>query len=313
MIFLTFVNIKRKKEKDMCTSVYLDSGYFGRTLDYERSFGEEVLRSPRGSYCFGEARNRYACLGVGVFDGINPMYFDGINEFGLCAAALNFSGYADYSHGSEGLTSGKLVSFVLGFCRSTDEAKSAIEKLGIVGGEDSTPLHWMIADKLSAITVEQTAEGLKFYENKVGVLTNSPDFSYHLARISDFSALSPQATNNLVHVGITHHSRGQGAYGLPGDFSSSSRFARASYMRENSRTGQGGELNRLRHILEAVSLPLGVVTADDGSPVSTLYTSLCDMENLSYEVRSYGKSSYETYSLSPDGTEGGEVAKFPLY
>jgi penicillin V acylase-like amidase (Ntn superfamily) len=84
-------------------------------------------------------------------------------------------------------------------------------------------------------------------------------------------------------------------------------------MRENSRTGQGGELNRLRHILEAVSLPLGVVTADDGSPVSTLYTSLCDMENLSYEVRSYGKSSYETYSLSPDGTEGGEVVKFPLY
>jgi choloylglycine hydrolase len=297
----------------MCTAVYLNEGYFGRTLDYERSFGEQVILSPRDSYRFGEAKNRYACLGVGVLDGGNPMYFDGINEFGLCGAALNFSGYADYSHGSEGLTSGKVISFILGFCRSTDEAKSAIEKLKIVGGEDSTPLHWIIADRLSAITVEQTADGLNFYENKVGVLTNSPSFPYHLTRLSDFSALSSTSPDNLVNLGISHHCRGGGAYGLPGDFSSSSRFARASFLRENSLAGQGGEMNRLRHILEAVSLPLGVVRADDGSPVSTLYASICDMENLAYEVRSYGKSSYETYSLSPDGTEGGEVAKFPLY
>ena len=76
----------------MCTSVYLSGGFFGRTLDYESSFGEAVLFSPRGSFVFGEARNRYATLGIGVLCDGYPMYFDGMNEWGLCAAALDFKG-----------------------------------------------------------------------------------------------------------------------------------------------------------------------------------------------------------------------------
>ena len=297
----------------MCTAVYLNEGYFGRTLDYERSFGEEVLHSPRGSFCYGQAKNRYAALGVGVCDGDCPMYFDGINEFGLCGAALNFSGYASYGKGPDGLKSGKVVSFILGFCRDRNEAVSAIKSLGIVGGEGDAPLHWIIADAGGAITVEMTADGLKIYENRVGILTNSPEFSYHLTRLSDFSAMSPISPNNLVNLGISQHTRGQGAYGLPGDFSSSSRFARASYLRENSIAGEGGEMNRLRHILSAVSLPLGTVRADDGSAVCSLYTSLCNMESLTYEVTTYTDPRPISYTLSPDLTEGGEVKAYPLY
>ena len=75
-------NIKKKGDF-MCTSVFLDSGYFGRTLDYEKSFGEVVLFSPGGSFAYGKAKNRYACLGVGVAGDDMPLYFDGINEHGL--------------------------------------------------------------------------------------------------------------------------------------------------------------------------------------------------------------------------------------
>ena len=263
----------------MCTSVYLDSGYFGRTLDYERSFGEEVLRSPRGSYCFGEARNRYACLGVGVFDGRNPMYFDGINEFGLCAAALNFSGYADYSHGSEGLTSGKLVSFVLGFCRSTDEAKSAIEKLGIVGGEDSTPLHWMIADKDGSIVVEQTKSGMKVYDNHVGVMTNNPPFPYHLKNLENYLNLSAETPVNRFapDLDLKPYSRGMGGIGIPGDISSMSRFVRASFVKLNSIYGNTEKeaVNQFFHVLYSVYQQKGCAQVNDMYEVTNYVPTRC--------------------------------------
>ena len=73
----------------MCTAVtYLTKDfYFGRTLDYEHGFGEELLLTPREyplvfRHCGLPAR-RYAILGMGcVVDGY-PLYFDAFNEKGL--------------------------------------------------------------------------------------------------------------------------------------------------------------------------------------------------------------------------------------
>ena len=78
----------------MCTAIRFNEKYFARTLDFERSFGEEMLITPRGKMRIGEADNRYAMMGIGVLRSGLPLYFDGVNEWGLSAAALNFPGCA---------------------------------------------------------------------------------------------------------------------------------------------------------------------------------------------------------------------------
>ena len=288
----------------MCTSVYLSDGFFGRTLDFENRFGEELLFSPRSSFTFGEAKNRYSVLGIGAMREGYPMYFDGMNEWGLCAAALDFTGCARYSAYENGLPAGKLLAFVLGFCRSTEEAAEAITRLGIVGEQDEAALHWMIADKRGAIVVEQTIMGLDIRPNSVGVLTNSPPIDYHLIRLSDYAFLTAESPKNrLLALGVRHRYRGLGGVGLPGDFSSPARFVRASFLRENTVT-DGDEVNRLFHILGGVSIPLGAVLADDGRPISTIYTSVMDMENLSYHFTTYHSPTPRKTVLTPEMNEG---------
>ena len=85
----------------MCTAVYYRNRYFGRNLDYERSFGEEVVTMPRG-FSFplgeGEMQTKYAVIGMAhVEDGI-PLFYDGMNEKGLAMAGLLFAGKGIENH-----------------------------------------------------------------------------------------------------------------------------------------------------------------------------------------------------------------------
>ena len=86
----------------MCTAATFlsDDFYFGRNLDYEFSYGDEVTVTPRG-YAFslrrGDTfRTRYAIIGMAYVQGDYPLYYDAINEKGLGVAGLNFVGNAVY-------------------------------------------------------------------------------------------------------------------------------------------------------------------------------------------------------------------------
>ena len=92
----------------MCTAATFlsDDFYFGRNLDYEFSYGDEVTVTPRG-YAFslrrGDTfRTRYAIIGMAYVQGDYPLYYDAINEKGLGVAGLNFVGNAVYHLGSGG-------------------------------------------------------------------------------------------------------------------------------------------------------------------------------------------------------------------
>ena len=178
----------------MCTAIHLSEvGLFGRTLDFERSFGESLVFTPREHMQMGEARNRYAILGVGLAKEGATLYYDGMNEWGLCGAALNFPGYAVYQSGREdkaSVPSGMILSFVLGFCKNINQIRDVFSNIGI--SDDAlfnlppASLHWIFADKTGAITVESTERGLEILDNPYGVLTNAPNFSYHTTRLGDY-------------------------------------------------------------------------------------------------------------------------------
>ena len=298
----------------MCTSIYLNEDrLFGRTFDYEKSYGERVVFTPREHMQMGKACNRYAMLGVGLSKVGSTLYYDGINEWGLCGAALNFPGYAVYHSGRDkktGIPSGLFLSFALGFCKSTSEIRDLLNNISITGddvlGLPATPLHWMFADSHGTITVESTASELKVMDNPYGVLTNSPNFEVQELLLSDFMTLHPgYPENRLVKSPLAVYSRGMGAIGLPGDFSSRSRFVRGVFVKENtrSRTERDQQINKMKHILSSVSIPCGCTMTQKGEAVSTIYSSIMDSKTLTYYFASYENQALSGVRLYPEKCE----------
>lgn len=291
----------------MCTAISYKGKkqVFGRTLDYERSYGECIAitgRNKRLKFLYeGEVDRHSAIIGMAHVSDGNALYYDGMNEHGVCIAALNFPIYADYKQAKVdkiNLASYELIPYILSKSRSVADALDILNETNVTADSYSmrlspTPLHFIIADSLGAITVEPLECGLKIYDNPYGVLTNSPTFDYHTLRVSEYMSLSPGSAENRIAPGIPifPYSRGLGAVGLPGDFSSSSRFVRAVYTKENI-SPSVSEVVDLSHIMTTVNLPCGAVRTESGEPVRTIYTSIMDTEEFTYYYKCYDSLNY---------------------
>ena len=305
----------------MCTAIKFNDRFFGRTLDFERSFGEEILITPREKLKILHSGNRYSMVGVGVLGDGKPLYFDAINEWGLSAAALNFSHFAVYSKEihENSVKSSDLIGFVLGLCRNVREARAMLDKINIIPNKcyssEQSGLHWIFSDKVDCITVESVKGGLKIYDNPVGVMTNAPEFPYHLTRLADFSALeAANPESRFIHSPL--YSRGMGAIGLPGDFSSSSRFIRATFIKQNisfENKNSSDNAASLIGVLGCMAVPRGSVLTDGGDAVMTLYTSVMDMDDPSCYLSTSTCRAVKRVRLSDRLSLGDSIISIPLY
>ncbi len=229
----------------MCTAICYN-GLAGRTLDLEYSFAEEVVITPIGwrrKFIFeGEIPSKYALVGMAhVHLGV-PLYYDAASESGLYMAALNFPKCARYREARDGminLASAELIPYILGRAGSLSEARELLSSVNITphsiaDGLPATPLHWLLTDGTCSLAIEPTERGLEIIENPFGVLTNSPEFAYNATKIADFAHISPTNPTKMLEKwkNIPLYSRGMGALGLPGDYSSTSRFVRAAFLNE---------------------------------------------------------------------------------
>ena len=285
----------------MCTAVTYKNRYFGRNLDYECSFGESVVLMPRLFPFFlpgGERMEKqYAIIGMAHVSEGCPLYYDGMNEKGLAMAGLLFSGNAVYQKPAvfrENIPSWALIPWVLGQCETVAEAKKLLVRTNLTDTPFSdalspTPLHWMIADKNEAITVECTAGGMKVYDNPVGVLTNNPPFPFHLQNLTQYLNLTAEVPENRFShtMELEPFSRGMGAIGLPGDLSSASRFVRAAFVKLHSVSEEKGDVSQFFHILGAVEQQRGCVHLGNGKYEVTIYSSCCDLEKGIYYLKTY--------------------------
>ena len=289
----------------MCTAVSFvaDGHFFGRTLDYERSYGEGVAITPRRFPLKWRhntvLQEHYAMIGMATMRNGYPLYYDGMNEKGLCMAGLLFAGNAVYlppKHGYENVTSFEMIPWVLSQCSSVAEAKAFLLAVRITdtpfsADMPSTPLHWLIADKTASLVVESFKDGIKLYDNPVGVLTNNPPFDYHLLHLTEFLQVRDTVPQNNVYstIPLQPYSRGMGGVGLPGDYSSASRFVRAAFVKGHMTCCMSHNENMLQffRILRTVEVPHGCVTLEDGSKVYSLYTSCCDVDNGVYCYMGY--------------------------
>ena len=283
----------------MCTAIYCKNRYFGRNLDYERSFGEEVVTMSKGfSYPLGGGKmeTEYAVIGMAHVEDDIPLFYDGMNEKGLAMAGLLFEGNAVYQRpaaGKANIPSWAFIPWILGQCGNIAEAEKLLEDLNLTDlpfSEDlpPSPLHWMIADRERCIVAEAMADGLHVYENPVGVLTNNPPFPFHLQNLHQYLNLTAEEPQNRFSdtLSLQPFSRGMGAIGLPGDWSSPSRFVRAAFVRENSISSENAEISQFFHILSSVEMPQGCVRLKSECE-KTIYASCCDLEKGEYYYRTY--------------------------
>lgn len=251
----------------MCTAATYQTKdfYFGRNLDYERSYGESVVITPR-NWPLALRRGavmetHYAMIGMAHMQDGFPLYYDAVNEKGLCIAGLNFVGNAVYHPPvaeRENVAQFELIPWLLGRCATLTEARQLLEQVNITDtpfctGLPAAQLHWMVADRTGCLVVESVADGVRVYDDPAGVLTNNPPFPMQLFALNNYAQLSPEPPVNRFapDLPLETYSRGMGAMGLPGDLSSQSRFVRAAFVRANSVSGDGEaeSLSQLFHIL----------------------------------------------------------------
>lgn len=313
----------------MCTAISYAPGahYFGRTLDLECSFGERVTVIPRAAALtfkrLPTLPRHHAMVGM-TADALWPLFYDGMNEKGLCIAALNFPGNARYCPPAEEEQNPapyELIPWVLAQCGTVAEVRQLLEGSRLLAIHYSaemplTPLHWLVADGRQAMVVESVAEGLRLYNDPPGVLTNNPPFPLQLFHLNDYRHLSPAPSENRFSstLPLDLYSRGMGGIGLPGDWSSGSRFVRAAFATANAVAGEGEQagLRQAFHILDTVKIPRGVVRLKDGATVVTTYTAVCDAENGVYYVRTYDSPQPVGIALAGTDLEGTQPVTYPL-
>lgn len=314
----------------MCTAATYRTKdfYFGRTLDYEFSYGEEVVVTPR-RYPFSfrqlpPLNQHYAMIGMAHVAQDYPLYYDGANEKGLGMAGLNFVGNA-YYHAPDptldNVSQFELIPWILSQCATVQEARTLLKRVNIIPLPFSpalpvAQLHWILADREETVVVESVPAGVMVYDDPPGILTNDPTFPEQLLFLNNFMSLSPKPPQNLFsdRLELKPYSRGMGAIGLPGDLSSPSRFVRAAFVRLNSSSGnsESESISQFFHILGSVEQQRGCCQLEDGQYAVTLYTSCCNATKGIYYYTSYENSQVSAVDLHRCDLGLSQLKRFPL-
>lgn len=314
----------------MCTAATYKTKdfYFGRTLDYEFSYGDEVTITPR-NYPFhfieeGNIDTHYAIIGMAYVTENYPLYYDGVNEKGLAIAGLNFVGNSYYNKKEEGknnITQFEFIPWILSKCATVKEARKLIENMNLLDRQfnEKLPvaqLHWIISDSNETITVEPLKEGIKIYENPVGVLTNNPTFDMQMFALNNYINLSTKEPKNTFskEIDLQAYSRGMGAIGLPGDLSSQSRFIRASFVKLNSISPEGEKesVSQFFHILNSVDQQRGCCNLGDGNYEITIYTSCCNTNKGIYYYTTYDNHQITAVDMNKENLDSNELIRYHL-
>ena len=297
----------------MCTA--LKYGYvMGRNFDYEISYGEELVKIPRHEY-----GNDYSIIGICTMyrdaNGVFPLLYDGMNEYGLCMAGLAFEGSADYISvdrwqqqtmktdlgiGAErAIPVYRFIFDVLRQCKSVKQALRYIDKSVLIDKQISSKypnsdMHWFICDKDESYVIEQTKDGLEWYRAETDVLTNNPPYPQQIAKYTANKGLIGKFTPD-------YHTRGVETEGLNGSYTSAGRFQRVSYLKEKLEQSncRADNVSQGFHLLGSVEQLYGATPVNDKFEY-TIYSVVYDMSSLIVYVRLYENLSEQVYFLPVD-------------
>lgn len=314
----------------MCTAITLRTKdfYFGRTLDYDVLYGNEIVIAPR-RYPFSfrhqaPMNEHYAMIGVACVVDDYPLYHEAVNEKGVGIAGLNFVGNAvfhDVQPDQDNIAQFELIPWLLGQCASVSEVKQLLATMNIINTpfSDQFPvaqLHWLIADRHEAITVEAVKNGLMVYSNPVGVLTNNPPFEQQLFQLNNYMHVSAKPAQNhfCSDLPLKQYSRGMGGLGLPGDLTSPSRFVRAAFTKMNAvcAESEAASVSQFFHILGSVEQVRGCCEIETGRYEITQYTCCCNADRGVYYYTTYDRHQITGVDMNQEDLQASKLIRYPL-
>nr|MBQ0091078.1 choloylglycine hydrolase family protein [Candidatus Enterousia merdequi] len=219
---------------------------------------------------------------------------EGLNEMGLSAGLFYFpktGSYPKYDKKYKDMTISdtEFVSWILGGFETVDEVIDALSGVRVVATDSrGENLHWRVADRNGRQIVIEYMNGLPMvYENILGVLTNAPEYTWHIKNLNNYINLVPGdiSKHNFGNMTLSAFGRGTGLLGLPGDMTPPSRFVRAAFYQISSPELSNADMavNQAFTIMEAMKIPIGVQFNDKSQmpdiPSATQWTTVTDMTN----------------------------------
>lgn len=313
--------------------------YAGRTMELTVDVPYVLASIPKG-YAFtssveGHAplkfQSKYAFFGIAVPNGslADLKFVEGMNDQGLTFSVLAYagaSGPADNAAKTRAMLAAvDLGSWTLGQFATVSDIKTALSDNPVVltslaqlhGAK--TPFHFVAHDRSGKSIVIEFSEGKQnVYDNPVGVMTNGPEFKWHLTNLNNYTFLSnlDQSTGKFGDLDVTQPDSGIATAGLPASNTSVGRFVRAAYYATFAEKPEPeSAIRTLGHVMNNFDRPRGITidppesgglviegtSATGGRAYKTEYTTwtvLGDLAGKEIHVRAYDALNFTKFDLS---------------
>ncbi|MCH2214802.1 MAG: choloylglycine hydrolase family protein [Flavobacteriales bacterium] len=294
-----------------------------RTMEFGFDVRSKLLVIPKGtSLTFLSSmddkegfkmKTKYGFAGMNAVE--KQIVVDGVNEAGLYLGCFYFPGFASYEkltpeNQSKAISSEEMGNYVLGNFATVEEVIEGLRNITVVGSfitdiQGEAPFHYAITDATGrSIVVEYSQNGLEIFENSVRAVCNSPSYDWHLTNLRNFVNLTPNNRHGVTLNGdrFTGLGEGTGMLGLPGDYTSSSRFVRAAAFANTALPSKNEEEGVFRafHTLNAFDIPKGAIrekTENQMFTDYTVWTSAVDTKNKIYYYKTYKNQAVRQLNL----------------
>ena len=311
---------------EACTGISMfsaDGSYFqARTIEWAgtnlnsmyvvvpRNFSQTSF-TPKGQNGMS-FKSKYGYIGLAVHE--KEFIAEGLNEAGLSAGLFYFPNYGSYQlydekYNSTTIADLQLVSWILSQFATIDEVKANINKVRVVslmGGDGSEEaIHWRVGDNSGKQIVIEIEKGVPHvYDNPIGVLTNAPNFPWHLSNLSNYINLTPinPPAHKMADFMVNPIGHGNGFLGLPGDFTPPSRFVRAAFFKSTAPMLATARQTMLQcfHILNNFDIPIGMNFPKNeipDLPSATQWTSVIDLTNKVVYYKTFDNNNIRMIDL----------------
>ena len=340
LLFAMLISTLAVPTASACTALMITdkkgNAYSAKTMEYAVPMPFEMSYVPAGTKVVSVApgkkpglsfETKYPVLGVsadvGVGNGINMMV-ESANNQGLSISTNELPGSQSPagagSDAAKALATTDLGLYLLGNFQSVAEVKEALQgsavsvwvpKIPLVGNIEA-PFHYILFDKTGAGIVIEFLDGkMNVHDNPVGVVTNAPDFPWHLKNLNNYAQLT-NLDKNIGQFGqlkVGAPDSGNTLASVPSSQISAGRFVKAAFYTQFVRKADSPEdaVITLGHIMNNFDRPYDLsidkgYSAEGGAPGSTtsevtLFTWMNDKVRNLYFLRTISALNFAKFEI----------------
>jgi penicillin V acylase-like amidase (Ntn superfamily) len=325
-----FLILSSISSSSACTAMMMKdangNAYQARTMEWAGVLPESLHYLPAGTSIESVTpdgkqgmtfKTKYGFVGVSlkhmVPNAKQPGIAEGANDQGV---SLSLNAFLGAEAPPVDADTAKILSvmdfgaWVLGNFQSVSQVKQALANkdisvwlppLAIFGGMKA-PFHYAIFDKTGAGIVVEFSEGkLNVYDNPVGVMTNIPEFPWHLKNLNNYAQLSNVDRNSGSFGGlkVSAPDGGNALAGIPFSQISTGRFVKAAFFTTYVRKAKSPTeaIQTLSHVINNFDRPYDLSMDPAGSNTEaaagdtgmnsevTLFTTMNDLAQNQFYIR----------------------------